>query len=193
MRAITNPTPARVTPHLVSDLEANLQQYNKDVTWKKKICALRETELLSTSRCTTCVTRSMGVIYISCISSRKKMVLWGLSCIAVLLVPCINFYVFLLMRMCMFVLSSVAQVSAFLCCCQSINSHCFLRMFISAFQGTPENTPFLHGHRDIIPVVLFFAHPVQEITGNAHSCPPTCKGCPGGLSSGVFALRKCDW
>lgn len=144
MRAVTNPTPARVTLHLVSDLEANLQQYNKDITWKKKkiICALRETKLLSTSRCTTCMTRSMGVIYISCISSRKKMVLWGLSCITILLVPCVNFYIFLLIRMCIFVLSSVAQVFALLCSCQSINTLCFLRMFIPAFQGTPLGNTF---------------------------------------------------
>lgn len=36
---VTNPTPARVTLHPVSDLEANLQQYNKDVIWgKKSLC-----------------------------------------------------------------------------------------------------------------------------------------------------------
>lgn len=65
------------------------------------------------------------------------MVLWGLSCIKVLLVPCVNFYVFPLIIMCIFVLSSVAQVSALLCSCQSVNTSCFLRMCISAFQGTP--------------------------------------------------------
>lgn len=53
-------------------------------------------------------------------------------------------------------------------------------------------TPLLHSHSDVIPAVLLFPPPVQEITGNGDSHPPSCKGCPNGLSSGVFALRKCD-
>lgn len=121
------------------------------------------------------------------------MVLWGLSCITVLFVPCVNFYIFILMLMCIFMLSSVAQVSAFLCSCQPINTSCFLRMFISPFHlwevllinPIPPQSQRCYSCSSL-------THPVQEITGNFHSCPPSCKGYPGGLSSGVFALRKCD-